>query len=212
MALLKKAKSIPSIASNEQQCRRSHPRDEATLIEFLNHDDPQERRYAARDLNAFPEAIDALCDCVTTESELIVSQAIFDTLSAIGGERVVERLMPMLKSEDAALRNGVIEVLQGFPQEVAPRIASLLNDPDSDVRIFAIDVLQILAHPEAPGWLLEVIRDEEHINVVGTALDRLAEIGTPEMLPDLQAVKLRFSGEAYISFSADICIQRLTGS
>ncbi|MEM9102494.1 MAG: HEAT repeat domain-containing protein [Pseudomonadota bacterium] len=209
MAFVKR-KSTETTPQDSREERRSHERDMATLIELLQDENADERRHAARDLAQFPDSTQALADSLCNEKSLVVRQAIFDSLLSIGGKDVVDLLIPHLKSEDANLRNGVIEVLQGFPQEVAPRIASLLNDPDSDVRIFAVDVLQLLAHPKAPDWLLEVIRDEEHVNVIGAAVDRLAEMGQPHMIPDLERLKERFSDVPYICFSVDVCLKRLS--
>jgi HEAT repeat protein len=132
------------------------------------------------------------------------------SLQCIGGHRVLEGLLPFLRSENAALRNGVIEILQGMPEEIGEYIKDLLHDHDSDVRIFAIDILQTLAHPDSPNWLIDVILHDKHINVVATAIDRLTEIGTPEMLPAISAVKARFPGEPYIEFVVNLAVKRLT--
>jgi HEAT repeat protein len=218
MALIKKKNH----KTDELNIDGQHKRDFTVLTQFINDNDVYERRHAARDLARFSQSVDVLCDRLVIESELIVKQAILDALIVLGDSKEVEqemkqavlivnRLVPMLNSNDAALRNDVIEVIQKFPQEVAPIISLLLNDKDSDIRIFAIDVLQLLAHPDAPVWLQRVIKDEEHVNVIGAALDRLAEMATPEMIKDLKAVRQRFSHEPYICFSADLCINRLQG-
>ena len=189
--------------------KRQTGRDYAGLLTELDSRDPMKRRWAARDLAAWPEAVEALLAALPRENEHPVREAIFDSLSSIGGEDVVAGLIPLLRSEDAALRNGAIEVLQSMPADVAPHIIELLNDRDSDVRIFAIDILQQLAHPRTPEWLLSVLKDESHVNVVATAVDRLAEVGTPDMLPDLQAIKQRFPDEPYLGFAVDMVIRRI---
>ena len=96
-----------------------------------------------------------------------------------------------------------------MPEGVALHIIELLNDRDSDVRIFAIDILQQLAHPQTPEWLLSVLKDETHINVIATAVDRLAEVGTSDMLPALKALKLRFPNEPYLDFAVQTAIRRI---
>jgi len=184
-------------------------RDYDGLVQQLNAEDPQERRWAVRDLAAYPDAIDVLLKALPKEQELPIIEAIFNSLQHIGGEEVVLGLIPILHSEEAVLRNGAIEVLQSMPENVALHIIELLNDKDSDIRIFAIDILQVLAHPRTPEWLLSVLKDETHINVIAAAVDRLAEVGTPDMVPDLEIIKQRFPDESYLIFAVDTAIRRI---
>lgn len=206
MALKTSTKTVPHEVPENQ---RDHDRDFAGLLEDLVSQDAVRRRWAARDLAAYPDAVDALLAALGNEDEHAVREAIFDSLSSIGGDRVVTGMIPLLSSEDAALRNATIEVLQSMPESVALHIIELLNDQDSDVRIFAIDILQQLAHPQTPEWLLSVLKDESHINVVATAVDRLAEVGTPEMVPVLEALKQRFPNEPYLTFAVDTAVRRI---
>ncbi len=187
-------------------------RDFSGLVDELKSSDPRERRWAARDLATCPEAVSPLLDALTSEDEHPVREAIFDSLGQIGGEHVVTGLIGVLRSEDAALRNGAIEVLQAMPEAVALHIIELLNDQDSDVRIFAIDILQQLAHPRTPEWLLSVLKDETHVNVIATAVDRLAEVGTPDMVADLEAIKRQFPDEPYLVFAVDTAVRRIRES
>jgi len=205
MALIKPGMEQPS--SNNDQRRQS--RNMAGLLEQLEHEDITSRRWAARDLSAHRHSAPYLCERLLHETEQSVREAIFDSLLKIGDEAVVEGLLPLLHSEDAALRNGVIELMQDLPAQISPHIERLLQDPDSDVRIFAIDILKVLAHPKTPIWLQQVLRNEQHINVLATAVDRIAEVGTPEMIPDLLALKQRFSDQAYIGFAVDTAINRI---
>jgi len=91
-------------------------------------------------------------------------------------------------------------------------MASLLNDPDPDVRIFAVNILESLCHPDVEQWLIDVIRDDAHINVCATAVDLLGEVGSEQALPALQSLKERFTDEPYIQFAADLAINRIIGS
>ncbi len=206
MGLKKKQEPNTGAIAVEQ---RQPSRDYAGLVKSLESGDPMKRRWAARDLAAWPEAVEKLLTALQDETEHPVREAIFDSLGLIGGEAVVSGLIPILRLEDAALRNGAIEVLQSIPEAVALHIIELLNDQDSDVRIFAIDILQQLAHPRTPEWLLSVLKDETHVNVVATAVDRLAEVGTPDMVSDLEAIKQRFPDEPYLAFAVDTAVRRI---
>ncbi len=190
-------------------CRRKYRRDREGLLEQLRDPDPGVRRWAARDLAAYPDTATTLCRVLGEERDGAVREALLDTLSAIGTTEVVEGLVPYLRSDDAALRNGVVEVLQGLPEQVAPHMERLLRDPDPDVRIFALDILKSLPHPDTPRWLRQVLETETHINVVGTALDRAAEVGGPDLVPVLEQVKRRFEGEAFIGFVVDAVMERI---
>ncbi len=206
MALKKK-----QTAEKNLQDKRQSGRNFDDLVNELSSDNATARRWAARDLVKHNDAAAILLAALNKEKEHAVQEAIFDSLELLGGETVVSGLLPLLRSEEASLRNGVIGVLQSMPESVALHIIELLNDSDSDVRIFAIDILQVLAHPDTPLWLLSILKDEQHVNVVATAVDRLAEVGTPEMIDELQALKTRFPEEAYLHFAVDTAISRIKG-
>ena len=72
-------------------------------------------------------------------------------------------------------------------------------------------MLQVLAHPDTPKWLLSVLKDETHINVIATAVDRLAEVGGLDMIDDLLDLKLRYPDEPYLHFAIDTAVERIKG-
>jgi len=110
-----------------------------------------------------------------------------------------------------ALRNGAIEALQEMPDAVAPHLQQLLSDADSDVRIFAVNILAVLRHLRAPEWLAAVIRSDTHVNVCAAAIDGLAEVGSPEALNDLADLRRRFAGNAFMEFAIDAAMSRIRG-
>lgn len=206
MGLIRKNPSAP--AESE---RRQHDRSPEELLGQLRDGSASERRWAARDLATAPNVAAALCDAFGDERELSVRAAIVDTLLAIGNEEVVCGILPYLHSEDASRRNAAVEVLQQLPDVAAKYIQDLLAHPDSDIRIFAINICQNLRHAPSAEWLLNVIRTDEHINVVATALDGIAEIGTPEMIDELMDARQRFAGDPFICFAVDQAILRIRG-
>lgn len=179
------------------------------LLQALQHDEPSCRRQAARDLVAYPAASAALFNQLAQEQDTSVREVIFTSLTRIGNEEAVAGLITCLRSEDAMLRNEAIEAMKQLPQEMAPIMSQLLHDPDSDVRIFAVNVLESLCHPEVENWLIEVISQDCHVNVCATAVDLLGEVGSPRAHDALQALKQRFAGEPYIQFAADIALKRI---
>jgi HEAT repeat protein len=92
---------------------------------------------------------------------------------------------------------------------VAPQVEAMLGDPDSDVRIFAVNVLAALPHPMVPAWLRRVVTVDPHVNVCAAALDALAEVGEPEDIPALEALAERFADVAFIKFAVDAAVRRI---
>ena len=192
---------------------REQARDIGGLLAQLSHADATTRRWAARDLAAHPEAATALCARLVCEPDAGVRSALFTSVAHLGagdkGSDVVKALLPLLRSEDPGLRNGAIEVLSGLPDAVAPHIEALLRDADSDVRIFTVNLLGDLRHPQVPRWLQQVLLQDAAVNVVGAALEVLTEVGTRESLPALRAVAQRFEGEAFIGFAVSLAAERI---
>ncbi|NEX22123.1 HEAT repeat domain-containing protein [Thiorhodococcus mannitoliphagus] len=204
MALIK-TQSVEPVAEESRQA----PRDCASLIASLTATDPIARRWAARDLVDCPEAAAALVERLKQESEVSVREVILTTLTNLGDPVAVAGLVDCLRSEDAALRNEAIEAMQKLPDAVAPMMRELLADPDSDLRIFAVNILESLCHPEVETWLIEVIDRDPHVNVCGAAVDLLGEVGTLNARESLLRVKARFANEPYIRFAADLALGRL---
>ena len=187
------------------------PRGQEQWIADLASDDISMRRRAAQALARIPDAVAVLCAHLANEQSLSVRSIILTGLIVHKSPAVVRGLLPLLGSEDANLRNGAIEALQQMPDEVAPHVEAMLADPDSDIRIFAVDVLSALPHPMVPEWLRRVVTLDPHVNVCAAALDALAEAGQPEVIPALEKLADRFSDVAFIQFAVDAAIRRIRG-
>ena len=173
---------------------------------------PAERQAAIMALAGHPISAPVLCQRLEVEDDTASREGLAIALIRIGGPVVVSGLLPYLKSDAAVLRNIVIDILKELPAEVAPHMESLLDDPDSDVRIFVINVLEALRHPNVESWLIAVIRIDAHVNVVATALDLLSEVGTEASLSALQSVRARFPDEPFIIFAATNALERIQRS
>ncbi|CAK0757913.1 HEAT repeat domain-containing protein [Gammaproteobacteria bacterium] len=203
MALIKKG------TTPLESDHRGAPRGLAGLLEQLADENPEVRRWAALDLGEHPDSAERLCAQLERETQPPVRDALFTSLIHIGGHAVVKGLLPLLRSDDAALRNGAIDALQHLPDAVSPYMESMLRDADSDYRIFAINVLTNLRHPRTPQWLQEVIEQDRHLNVCATALDLLAEVGGTEALPALEALPGRFNQDPFLRFATDLAVRRI---
>ncbi|MCG5511885.1 HEAT repeat domain-containing protein [Ectothiorhodospira shaposhnikovii] len=205
MALKKGQPTPPCHSPGERQ----EPRNLETLLQTLLDEDVMKRRWAARDLAEHPAAAEALVTRLRHEKDATVLQVIVTSLGCIANEVAICGLIDCLYSEHTLLRNAAIEVLKELPEPVAPHMGKLLHDPDPDVRIFAVNVLESLRHPQVEAWLLEVILKDEHINVCATAVDLLGEVGSPQSRDALRALKQRFPEEPYIQFAADLALKRI---
>lgn len=204
MAIVKRDKST-NIDSDE----RIRPRDLTGLTAELGDASPIARRWAARDLARYAEAAQDLIDLLEREPDATVREAILMSLTDIGNATAVQGLVNCLRSEDVALRNEAIGAMKHLPEAVAPIMAGLLADPETDVRIFAVNVLESLRHPDVEKWLIEVISKDSHINVCATAVDLLSEVGSESAIEPLEALKLRFPAEPYIEFAANLALRRI---
>jgi len=199
----------PHAHENTAQHERKHARDCESLRQQLLDPSAEVRRWAARDMVDCPECSQALVDALRQEEDVSVREVILTSVTRIGDEIAVSGLVECLRSDEAELRNEAIEAMKQLPEAVAPIMLGLLMDEDSDVRIFAVNILESLRHPQVEAWLLQVIDVDDHVNVCGTAVDLLGEVGSAAALAALQRLKARFAEVPYIQFAADLAIKRI---
>jgi HEAT repeat protein len=207
MALIKGA---PQAAADHPG--RQHERDCVSLAQRLSDEQPEVRRWAARDLADCPGSAEALVARLRDEPDESVREVILTSLTLLGDPVAVGGLVHCMRSEDAALRNEAIEAMKQLPDAVSPIMRGLLLDEDSDMRIFAVNILESLRHPNVETWLSEVIEHDDHVNVCATAVDLLGEVGSRSALEPLLRLKARFAREPYIQFAADLAIKRILES
>jgi len=179
------------------------------LITQLSAPSAEDRRWAARDLADHPGSSAALGTRLMVEQDDAVREVILTALTLLGDQTAIATLVDCMRSEDAALRNEAIEAMKQLPDAVAPIMRGLLADEDSDIRIFAVNVLESLRHPEVESWLSQVVEKDPHVNVCATAVDLLGEVGSRSALEPLLRLKTRFTKEPYIQFAADLAIKRI---
>lgn len=198
-------------SSNESvsQDERKSPREFVDLVAGLEDSNPSARRWAARDLADYPDATAALVAHLPLEQDVSVRAVIFSTLVKLSDPAAIDALVKCLRSDDASLRNEAVEVMKQLPDEVAPIMGNLLKDPDPDTRIFAVNILESLRHPGVVEWLIGVIDQDPHVNVCGTAVDLLSELGTSDATTALAGLKARFPDEPYIQFCVDLALRRI---
>ncbi|MCD6574756.1 HEAT repeat domain-containing protein [Candidatus Aerophobetes bacterium] len=147
------------------------------LLRKIKSENDDERRWAAqmmgelREKEGIPHLINLLSDKSTP-----VQEASADALIKIDGKEVAEKLVPLLSSNEASVRNISIEILEGIGEKAMDVLISLLKDEDHDIRKFACDTLGNIANPKAAPYLITTLNDS-NINVACAAAEALGKIG-----------------------------------
>ena len=180
--------------------------------ETLDSPDAESRWTAARALAGQADAVPALAAALGREPTLRVREALMTALIRTGDVASIEVILPYLRSQDAGLRAAAIEALQALPDAIAPFMAPLLSDDDSDVRLLATELARSMQASEATRLLCDLIEREHHPNVCAAAIDVLTEVGTPEALPTLEKCAVRFATTPFLPFAISVAMSRISGA
>jgi HEAT repeat protein len=175
-------------------------------IAALSGQDAEARWSAARALGGRPDAVPALAAALGAEQVPRVREAIMTALMRIGNAASVMALLPYLRSQDAGLRAAATEALQAMSGAVMPFMTSLFGDGDSDVRLLATELARNMPAAEATHLLCSLLEHEQHPNVCAAAVEVLAEVGTHDAIPALEACAGRFAGTPFLPFAVSIAI------
>jgi len=185
------------------------PQSRDVLLTHLTAAAASDRRRAAHALAGDHEAAAALAARLEEEPEPAVRLALFAALIATGGAVVAELIAALVHRDDAALRGGAIEALKAFQPPPHAALDRLLENPDPDVRLLAIEVTRAWPAELATPRLRRIIEDDPHINVCAAAVDVAAELGTAELIAPLAALRTRFAADAFLGFAVDVASARI---
>jgi HEAT repeat protein len=202
MPLIRSAAITPDAPAEIPELRRDQ----------LAGNDVDERRRAARALSGDPAAASVLAARLAVEPDPRVRDALFGSLIDIGGTRAAQLLAPFIRSDDAGLRGGAIEALKHLGSDAALVLDALMSDPDTDVRILAIEITRAWPSDLAMPRLRRVFEHESHVNVCAAAVDVATEVGTKELLVALDELRVRFGSEPFLVFAVDIACERIHGT
>ncbi|MFT5659874.1 MAG: HEAT repeat protein [Sulfurimonas sp.] len=207
MALIKKhsapvIEELPSFSSLE-----------GAIDFFENSDESDKKDYAVEEISKFDKGGDFLVSYINDESaDKRVSTKIASVLSSMDTDDApIEKIMDLLKLENAYARSLGISILRDFGDAIKYYIVKFLIGEDRDLRIFAINVLGDVDFSESRDMLVELLETEEDINVAMTAVDYMGEIGEVEDIPLLVSLKERFPGNFYAEFAVDSAITLIKG-
>jgi HEAT repeat protein len=195
--------------------RRDSPRaatpslDGTTLAVALSTGSSDERWAAARSAADLPEGLSLLQGALSRETDPRVREAIFTGLARIRTQQSAAVVLPYLRSDDASLRAGALDALRAMPDATAPHIPGLLNDNDPDVRLLACELVRNQPIGDATRLLLNILATEKQANVCGAAVEVLAEVGGPDLLPLLAECAARFPEDPFLNFAIQAAGDRI---
>lgn len=184
----------------------------AEVLTGLGSANPEERWAAARKAGGIPELAAALAAGLAPETDPRVREAMFTSLARIGTRDSITGLLPMLRSNDAALRTGALDVLRSSVIATHELLPQLLGDPDVDVRILSCELARSLTSEEASRSLGALLAHETEPNVCAAAIEVLAEVGNDTALPVLAQCAQRFPQVPFLIFAIKLATDRITAA
>lgn len=169
----------------------------------------EQRWSAARAAAELPDAAADLAAALPQEADSRVREAMFTSLVRIGTRDSIAMVLPMLRSDDSALRAGALDALRASPIAARELLSELLSDPDADVRILSCELARNLSNDEASRSLCALLADEPEINVCAAAVEVLAEVGDQTVLPTLAQCARRFSHAPFLGFAIELATDRI---
>lgn len=156
----------------------------AHCLARLRSPDPSQRREAAEALGECEDAsaVTALVEGLRDESPG-VQEAAMASLVRIGGARVVQAVLPLLR-QDVATRNLAAEVLEEIGGAGLDLLIPLTTHPDPNLRKFITDTLGKLGDLRAVPALLGRLEDQDP-NIRASAAEALGAMRVKEAVPVL---------------------------
>lgn len=169
------------------------------LAELLEDDEPRVREAAIEALESFagsdPAALNALC-CELTRAPLPRKRR--DAAVILGALQDGERLLLLVKDEDATVRRAAVASLARVELPELSHISLALSDEEPEVRLAAAQALSEKGGAEVLGPLLLALNDSDPW-VQTAALKGLAALGDPAALPGVLVLLEQAGGLVLIS-------------
>ena len=174
---------------------------------LLNDPEPSERRQSAEELSYFDErAIYPLIKALRDESTAVQEAATYALIS-IGnsenqrflvnpGELVTYMVIPLLREEEAYLRNTALLILTEIGNKSPHLIYQLLKDKDPDIRKFGLDLIADIKKGFDGAFIIPLLQDPNG-NVRAAAARAIGELGYKE---GISALIERLNDEEWIVF------------
>jgi HEAT repeat protein len=170
----------------------------------------EQRWAAARAAADDPANAERLIAALAAEPDARVREAMLTSLVRIRTPESTQGLLGLLRSDDAALRTGVLDALRLLTQSMNDFLPRLLQDADVDVRILSCELARTLPGEQATPPLCELLARESDVNVCAAAIDVIAETGDAAAVPALTECAKRFPESPFLQFAVSTAIERVT--
>lgn len=144
------------------------------------------------------EAVDLLVQHIQSD-HLGVQEAAEYALRQIRGANVVAKAAPLLRSDNASVRNSAMDILREVGSDDMRTMNALLHDEDPDIRIFAADILGTSRLRLAVPLLSETLLHDPEVNVRYQAGISLGALGFSEAA---EALRQALQDEEWVQFAA----------
>lgn len=181
----------------------------ADVLTGIASESLEERWAAARAAAELPDTAAPLSAALGQESDPRIREAMLTSLVRIGTRDSLGRVLPLLRSDDSALRTGALDALRSSPAAAHALLPQLLGDPDVDVRMLSCELARNFASQEASRSLCTLLAGEQDVNVCAAAIEVLAEVGDQSALPVLEQCSQRFPQAAFLRFAIRAATDRI---
>ncbi|MDR1126401.1 MAG: HEAT repeat domain-containing protein [Deltaproteobacteria bacterium] len=135
-----------------------------------------------------------------------VQEAVDAALRKIGGQVVLFSVLPLLRSEDTAIRNIAMDLLRDVARSDVMALAELMKDDDADIRIFGSDILGSSGSALAVPPLAHALLRDPETNVRYQAAVSLGELGFPEAA---ESLGMALKDEEWVQFAVIEALTKL---
>lgn len=170
--------------------------DYLALLSSDNKEIVRESAFRAGEDNCV-EAVPKLAELLKT-NHLGIQEAVDSSLRKIGGRETVEAVIPLLRSDEAPVRNLAMDILREVGNQDMPSLIALTQDEDPDIRIFVADILGSTGSILAVHPLCEALLKDPEVNVRYQAAVSLGELGMEEATPCLNKA---INDEEWVQYS-----------
>lgn len=167
-----------------------------TLLKSDDKEIVREGAFRAGEANCI-EAVDMLAELLRT-NHLGIQEAADSSLRKIGGKETVLAVLPLLRSDEAPVRNLSMDILREVGSQDMASLVMLIHDEDPDIRIFASDILGSTDSLLAVEPLCEALLKDPEVNVRYQAAVSLGELGKEEAA---QCLNKAIADEEWVQYS-----------
>ena len=128
-----------------------------------------------------------------------IIEAVEVAVRKIRGEEAVRLIIPVLRNEDATVRNIAMDILREIAEDDVQSMIDLVYDEDPDIRIFATDILGSIKNASVVQVLSEALLHDPEVNVRYQVAISLGEIKDPKCV---DVLKQAIADEEWVQYAA----------